>query len=69
MKKKDLTDLKNKTEAELDKQALDLRGQITKAQMELRLHKTKNTNIVKNLKAILARTLSIKREKEIHANA
>lgn len=69
MKKKDFTDLKNKTTAELAKLANDLYGEITKAKMELSLHKAKNTNQVKIFKGDLAKTLTIKREKEIYASA
>lgn len=69
MKKKDTIDLKNKTVAELAKLADDLRGAVTKAKMELSLHKVKNTNQTKILKINLAKILSLKREKEIYANA
>lgn len=64
MKRKDITELKNKTQEELDKMATDLSVQITKLQMELRTRKSKNTNVVKNLKKDLARILTIKRLNE-----
>lgn len=62
MKKKDIADLRNKTEAELTKTVADLNVAINKAQMELFTRKTKNTNIAKNLKRQLAVILSIKNE-------
>lgn len=68
MKKKDVTDLRNKTLPELEKLSGELRSQITKAQMEMAMRKAKNTNLAKNLKRTLNVTLSIKREKEIYAN-
>ena len=36
----------------------DLRTQITKGKMNLKLHKVKNTNLVKNLRRDLARALT-----------
>ncbi|KKU90145.1 MAG: hypothetical protein UY21_C0026G0016 [Microgenomates group bacterium GW2011_GWA1_48_10] len=65
MKKKDLTSLTSKSPAELAALRQDLTGQITRARMEIAMHKAKNTNIAKNLKKTLAQLLTIKREKEL----
>jgi len=55
MKKKNIADLRNKTVAELEKLA---------AELSVRpLSKSKNTNLVKNLKIDLARVLTIKNQK------
>lgn len=45
----------------------DLSDQIVKAKIELIMHKTKNTNIVKNLHRDLARALTSERERELYA--
>ena len=63
MKKKDLSDLRAKTKIELEAMAVKTRLDIVKAQMELKMHKTKNTNLVSNLKKTLAQILTI-----YHAN-
>ncbi len=65
MKKKDLAHIRSQTVPELEKLAGELRVQITKAKMELAMHKSKNTNIVKNLRRDLGRILSLKREMEL----
>lgn len=64
MKRKDIQDLKNKTTDELGKLAADILLQITKLQMELKMHKLKNTNAVSNLRKDLARILTAKRANE-----
>ncbi len=69
MKKKDVTDLNNKTIPELEKLSGDLRAQIVKAKMEIATRKAKNTNLAKNLCRDLARILSIKKGKELYANS
>lgn len=67
MKRKDISDLKTKTVAELSKLADDLGVQIAKAQMDLATRKNKNTNFAANMKQRLATILSIRREMEIYA--
>lgn len=64
MTKKD-TGLKNKTIAELEKEAGEMRGEIAKNTLNLRMRKSKNSNLVKNLKIKLARILTFKHEKEL----
>lgn len=59
MKKKDIKDLNTKTRAELLKMAGDLKKQIEKASLDLKARRTKNTNVVKNMKKDLARVLTI----------
>lgn len=67
MKRKDISDLKTKTVAELSKLADDLGVQIAKARMDLATRKNKNTNFAANMKQKLATILSIRREMEIYA--
>lgn len=66
MKKKDLNDLKNKSEVELEKMVVDLSLQIGKAKMDLKMHRAKNTNGAKNLKKTLAQVLTIKNLKQLN---
>ena len=48
----------------------EFRAQITKGAMDLKMHKAKNTNQVKNLRRQLAQALTKIREEELHhANA
>ena len=63
MKRKDLSDLRNKTIAELEKSAAALSGQISKVRLELSVHRAKNSNQAKNLRRNLAQTLTIRKEK------
>lgn len=63
MKRKNLSDLRNKTIAELEKSAAALSGQISKVQLELSVHRVKNSNQAKNLRKDLAQTLTIRKEK------
>jgi ribosomal protein L29 len=62
MKKKDLNDLRVKTGAEMDSLISKLRGEITKARLDLVTRKTKNVNVVKNLRKNLAQMLTIRQE-------
>lgn len=62
MKQKDLTDLKNKSQAELATIVAKTRADIVKAEMDLEMHHAKNTNIVKNLRRNLAQMLSIRKD-------
>ena len=64
MARKD-TNLKNKTVAELEKESLEVRDQIVKGMLDLKMRKAKNTNLVKNLKIKLAKILTHKREQEL----
>lgn len=62
MKQKDLNDLRNKTVAELESLAAKTRDEITKAKMDMAMHRSKNTNIVSKLRKDLAQTLTVKNE-------
>ncbi|MBI3888023.1 50S ribosomal protein L29 [Candidatus Microgenomates bacterium] len=62
MKLKDLNDLRNKTTAEIDVLVAKIRTEISKGEMDLKMHRNKNTNLVKNLKKNLAQMLSIRKE-------
>lgn len=66
MKKKAVSDLKNKTVAELEKLAADLSAQMQKPALELSLRRSKNTNIVRNMKKDFAQIQTVINEK--HAN-
>lgn len=63
MKKKDLLELQGKTVPELDKLVLKIRMDMVKAKMELKMRKSKNTNVVSGLKKSLAQILTIKNAK------
>lgn len=63
MKKKDLLELQGKTVLELDKLVLKIRMDMVKAKMELKMRKSKNTNVVSGLKKSLAQVLTIKNAK------
>ncbi len=63
MKKKDLLELQGKTAIELDKLVLKIRMDMVKAKMELKMRKSKNTNVVSGLKKSLAQILTIKNAK------
>lgn len=62
MKKKDLNDLRNKTAAELETLAAKTRGEIVKARLDLAMRRSKNTNVVSNLRKNLAQTLTVVKE-------
>ncbi len=62
MKQKDLTDLKNKSQAELATIVAKTRADIVKAKMDLEMHRAKNTNLVKNLRKNLAQMLGIRKD-------
>lgn len=59
MKKRELNDLRNKTKRELEVLIAKLREEIARARLDLAMRKTKNVNIVKNLRRNLAQVLSI----------
>lgn len=59
MKRKDLNDLKNKSRGELAIIVAKTKAEITMAEMELRTHRSKNTNAAKNLRRNLAQILTI----------
>lgn len=63
MKKKDLQELQGKTTVELDRLVLKIRMDMVKAKMELKMRKSKNTNVVSGLKKSLAQVLTIKNAK------
>ncbi len=65
MKKKEFKDLETKTEAELAKLVVDLRGQVTKVKLDLAARRLKNTNVIKNLRRDLARNLTVLRQKQL----
>lgn len=69
MKAKDISDLRNKTVAELTKMAADLGMEINKVRMAQATHKNKDTNIASNLKRKLAVILSISKELELYVKA
>ena len=62
MKKADLNNLRAKTKVELEKMANQLRIDVTKAKMDLKMRRTKNTNLAKNLRRNLAQILTIMSE-------
>lgn len=65
MKKKDLQNIKTKSLPELENMAKELRAQITRAHLEISLHKNRNTNSGKSLRQTLAQVLTLKRIKEL----
>jgi len=62
MKRQDVSNLKTKNEGELLKMVADLRAQINRFSLELPLRRSKNTNMVKNLKKNVAQILSVLKE-------
>lgn len=46
----------------------ELRKQILSGLMDLKTHRTKNTNLVKNLRQQLAQVLTRVREEQLHAH-
>jgi ribosomal protein L29 len=65
MKKKELTELRDKTLDEISKKAQEIKKQISKLETEKKESKEKNVKKIKNLKHDLSQTLTIQREKEI----
>lgn len=65
MKKKDLSELRNKDVGELKKKSEKLRLEIVKAKADLTASKEKNLKKVKNLRRDLAQILTLIREKQI----
>lgn len=65
MKRKEITETRNKDVKSLKKMAYDLRSSADKVHMDIRAGKTKNLKSLKNLRRDLAQTLTIIREKEI----
>jgi len=59
MKKADLNNLRAKTKVELEKMANQLRIDVTKANMDLKMRRSKNTNVAKNLRRNLAQILTV----------
>lgn len=62
MKQKDLSELKNKTLAEVDVMVAKIKVEVVKAKLDLEMHRAKNTNVVKNLRKNLAQMLSIRKD-------
>lgn len=62
MKKKDLADLQGKTKIELEKLIAKTRLEMVKAKMDLKMRKTKNTNVVSALRKSLAQILTVKNQ-------
>jgi len=65
MKKKEIQDLRGKTQAELKKKAEDKRLELSKIVANLKASKEKNLKKAKNLRRELAQILTVLREKEI----
>ncbi|KKQ51952.1 50S ribosomal protein L29 [Candidatus Woesebacteria bacterium RIFCSPHIGHO2_01_FULL_39_17] len=65
MKKKEIQDLRGKTQAELKKKAEDKRLELSKIVVNLKASKEKNLKKAKNLRRELAQILTVLREKEI----
>jgi ribosomal protein L29 len=65
MKRKDYTDLKEKTIKELVKLASAKKAEATKKKMEILGGKEKNLKLHRNLRAEVAKILTLIREKEI----
>lgn len=65
MKLKDSSELRNKTIQELKISEADFRKQVVKAVLDLKGRKSKNSNIVKNLKLKIAQILTSIKEKEL----
>lgn len=65
MKKKDLTNLRNKSLEELKKLVSESNVNITKTLMDQNARRLKNTNAGKLLHKNLAQTLTVLREKEM----
>jgi ribosomal protein L29 len=65
MKRKDFTELKEKTGAELIKLAGKKKTEATKKKMEILAGKEKNLKAYKNLRQEIAKILTLVREKEI----
>jgi ribosomal protein L29 len=65
MKKKDLTEMKSKTLAELRKVAVQKRVEANNAGMKISAGKEKNLKSFKNLRREIAQILTIIKEKEI----
>jgi ribosomal protein L29 len=64
MKLKDLNDIRNKTVAEIDALVGKTRQEIVKAKLDMQAHRTKNTNLMKNLKKNVAQMLTIRKEEK-----
>lgn len=62
--KKEIEELKTKTVKELTKLAQDLRVKIAKLQLENKVNKPKDTNILTKEKKRLARVLTVLTEKQ-----
>ena len=65
MKRKDYTDLKGKTIAELTKMASSKKTDAIKKKMQIMAGKEKNLKVYRNLRADIAKILTLIREKEI----
>lgn len=65
MKKKDFTELREKSAAELVKLAMQKKSEAAKKQMEILAGKEKNLKLYKNLRVEIAKILTLVREKEI----
>ncbi len=62
MKQKDLSELKNKTLAEVDVMVAKIKVEVVKAKLDLEMHRAKNTNFCRNLKKNLAQMLTIRKD-------
>jgi len=59
MKKKDLNELKTKTNKDLAKKVIDLERELTAATLELKMGKVKNVHVVRSKKKDIAAILTI----------
>ena len=64
MKKNELTDLKAKTEDELNRMLIDLRSEVSKISQDKVLGKLKDTNAIRNKQKDIARVLTMLTIKE-----
>lgn len=62
--KKNLSELRNKTVKELEKEVKDTREEIAKLKLEIKVNPTKDTNMLAKKNKTLARRLTILTEKK-----
>ncbi len=65
MKKRDLTDLKNKSIKELTLMAGDIEKSVTESRLELKLQKSKNVHVANSKRRNLAQVLTYLRQKQL----
>lgn len=65
MKKKDLTELRSKTEADLGKIVVDKKGKLAEISSKTKVGDKKNLKVSKNLRREIAQTLTLIAEKKL----